>query len=169
MKWIGISGSWRATTAEVEKDVREAIRDIMARGDGIVSGGALNVDYFATDEALKLNPDASRIKIFLPVSFERYAAHYRKRAEEGVITSEQAETLIAQLTQLKTANPTALAENQMNTECNPTTYFERNTEVMNASDELYAFIVNGSGGTQDTIDKAKSQGKPVQVKSYEIA
>ncbi|HYD93232.1 MAG TPA: hypothetical protein VEB18_02120 [Candidatus Paceibacterota bacterium] len=169
MKWIGISGSWRATSAEVEQDVRAAVRDIMARGDGIVSGGALNVDYFATDEALKLNPDASHIKIFLPVTFERYAAHYRKRAQEGVITTDQAETLIAQLTQVKTANPEALIENQVNTECNPTTYFERNTEVVNASDELYAFIVNGSGGTQDTIDKAASQAKPVQIKSYEIA
>lgn len=169
MKWIGISGSWRATSAEVEKDVREAVHEIMARGDGIVSGGALNVDYFATDEALKLNPDGSRIKIFLPVTFERYVTHYRKRAEEGVITYDQAETLIDQLTQLKTANSAALIENQVNTECNPTTYFERNTEVMNASDELYAFIVNGSGGTQDTIDKAKAQGKSVTVKSYEIA
>jgi hypothetical protein len=169
MKWIGISGSWRATSAEVEKDVRDAVRNIMMHGNGIVSGGALNVDYFATDEALMLNPDASRIKIFLPVTLERYVAHYRKRAEEGVITSVQAETLIAQLARLQSANPAALIENKMNTECNPTTYYERNTEVVNASDELLAFIVNESAGTKDTIDKMRIKGKPVTVKSYKIA
>lgn len=169
MKWIGISGSWRLTSEEVERDVREAVRDIISRGDGIVSGGALNVDFFATDEALKLNPSATQIKVFLPVTLERYAAHYRRRAKEGVITSEQAETLIAQLSHIKQANQDALIENQVNMECNPTTYFERNTEVANASDELLAFSVNASGGTQDTIDKVQAQGKPVRVKTYTIA
>ena len=169
MKWIGISGSWRATSAEVERDVRQDVREIIERGDGIVSGGALNVDYFATDEALSLNPTGSQIKVFLPVTLERYAAHYRKRAEEGVITHEQAEALIAQLTRLKQANPSALIENMVNTVCDPSTYFERNTEVVKASDELLAFSVNQSGGTQDTIDKAREQGKSVQVKNYTIA
>ncbi|MBI2047855.1 MAG: hypothetical protein HYT27_01830, partial [Parcubacteria group bacterium] len=65
--WFGISGSWRKTNETVEQGVLEAVRKIIERGDGIVSGGALNVDYFATDEALKLNPTADRIKIFLPV------------------------------------------------------------------------------------------------------
>ena len=60
--WFGISGSWKKTNEEVEKGVRKAVRKIIERGDGIVSGGALNVDYFATHEALKLNPTADRIK-----------------------------------------------------------------------------------------------------------
>lgn len=168
MKWIGISGSWRPGGPEIERDVRAAVHELMERGDGIVSGGALGVDYFATDEALKTDPAASRIKIFLPVTLERYAAHYRKRADEGVITHETAELLIAQLTRIKDANPEALIENQVNTVCDPTTYFERNTEVMNASDEILAFQINGSGGTQDTIDKARAEGKPVTVHSYTV-
>lgn len=28
MKWIGITGSWRKTSGEVEKDVRAEVRDI---------------------------------------------------------------------------------------------------------------------------------------------
>lgn len=168
MKWIAISGSWRKTSPEVEKDVREAVRAIIERGDGIVTGGALNVDWQATDEALKIDPTASRIKIFIPVTLELYAAHYRKRAGEGVITSKQAEMLISQLTQLKTANPEALIENPENTIVDQTTYFERITQIVNASDEIVAFHVNNSEGVQDTINKAEAQGKPVHLKSYEI-
>lgn len=169
MKWIAIAGSWRKTSPEVEQDVREAVRDIIERGDGIVTGGALNVDWQATDEALKLDPTASRIKVFIPVTLELYAAHYRKRAGEGIITSEQAEMLIAQLTQLKAANPDALIENTENTIVDQTTYFERITQIVNASDELAAFQVNNSEGVQDTINKAQRQGKPIHLKSYEIA
>jgi len=88
MKWVAISGSWRKTNEEVENDVRQAVREIIKRGDGIVTGGALNVDYFATDEALKVNPEAKQIKVCLPVTLELFSAHYRKRADEGVITHQ---------------------------------------------------------------------------------
>ena len=43
MKWYGITG-WRKTSPEVEADVRKTVREIIERGDGIVTGGALNVD-----------------------------------------------------------------------------------------------------------------------------
>ncbi len=168
MKWIGITGSWRKTSGEVEQDVRSAVKEIIERGDGIVTGGALNVDWYATDEALELNPAATQIKVCLPVTLERYAAHYRKRADEGVITHEQAERLIEQLTKLKAVNPTALIEHPTNTVVDPTTYFERNTQVVSLSDEILGFQVNDSGGVQDTVDKATQQGKPVQVKKYDL-
>ncbi|MES2931193.1 MAG: hypothetical protein V4682_00660 [Patescibacteria group bacterium] len=168
MKWIGISGGWRTANEVVEHDVRTIVQSIFNRGDGIVSGGALNVDYIATDEALKLNPEATRIKVFLPVTLERYSAHYRNRAKECVITSAQAEMLIEQLTRLKSANPDALIEHPRNTVCDETTYYERNMEVINASDELCAFWINRTAGTKDAIEKAKSQGKPVSIHSYEV-
>jgi len=154
--WFGISGSWRKTSPEIETAVRATVKKIIERGDGIVSGGALNVDWFATDEALKLDPTAKHIKIFLPVIIELYAAHYRKRAIEEVITSEQAETLIAQLEKLKSVNPNALIEHKENTIVDPRTYFERNTEVVNTSDALIGFQVNDSEGVGDTVKKALS-------------
>jgi len=160
MKWVGITGSWRATSAEVEKDVRDAVREVIGRGDGIVTGGALNVDWFATDEALKLNPDATRIKV--------YATHYRRRAAEGVITPEQAEGLIAQLTALQHANPEALIEHPTNAILDIAAYYERNTKVVELSDELLAFQVNDSLGVQDTVDKARALSKPVDIKKYSI-
>lgn len=166
-KWIGISGSWRETSPRIEKEVRDEVRKIVSSGNGIVTGGALNVDYQATDEVLKLNsPD--KLKIFLPTTLEIYAKHYRKRAEEGVITKQQVEDLIAQLTKVKGLNPGSLIENQVNTVVDNKTYFERNSEVVKASDELVAFQINESGGVQDTIDKAKEKGIPVKVFNYKI-
>lgn len=101
MKWIEISGTWRTINSRVEHNVRSTVKEITQGGNGIVAGGALGVDFFATDEALKHDPTASRIKVFLPTSLPTYAAHYRKRAEEGVITPKQAEILIQQLEKLK--------------------------------------------------------------------
>ncbi|MFA6572487.1 MAG: hypothetical protein WCT77_14760 [Bacteroidota bacterium] len=134
-KWIGISGSWRATSPEIEKDVRTKVRDIVISGNGIITGGALNVDYQATDEVLKLGKE-KQLKIFLPTTLQIYAAHYRKRAQEGVITFKQAEDLILQLQTFQDKNPNGLMENFNNIEVDKDTYYERNLEVVNASDEL---------------------------------
>jgi len=170
MKWIGISGSWAITSKEIEKDVRRVVRNIMKAGNGIVTGGALNVDSFATDEAIKIDPSCKRLKIFLPTTLEIYSAHYRKRAKEGVITSKQAEDLVTQLTFVKKANPSCIIENEINKIVDKTTYFERNMEVVKTSDELYAFhvIESTGGGTIDTIEKAKKLGIPVKRFDYKV-
>ena len=166
-KWIGVSGSWRTTSPEVERDVRKCSKEIALAGNGLVTGGALNVDYQATDEVLQLKRPR-QIKVFLPTSYTTYVAHYRKRAREGVVTPQQAENLISQLAILKEQNPEGLMENLKNTGVNEQTYYERNTAVVNASDELIAFQVNNSAGTQDAINKARTKGIPVKVYSYEI-
>jgi len=133
MKWVAISGSWRKINKEVENDVRKTVREIISRGDGIVAGGALNVDYIATDEALKLDPTAKRIKIFLPATLEIFIAHYRKRAKEGVITEEQAEDLINQLSRIKEINLSSLIENKDSKVINEEVYHKRNTTIINAA------------------------------------
>ena len=133
----------------------------MKRGDGIVSGGALNVDFIALDEALEADPKAKRIKIFLPTTLKKYARHYRKHARLGNITSKQAEDLIAQLAGLKKINPKALIENpdtNFTEENKKEKYYERNTQVVEASDELISFRIRTKAseglGTADTIEKA---------------
>ena len=175
MKWIGISGGWRKTNQKIENDVRKTISDIMKRGDGIVSGGALNVDFIALDEALKNNPKAERIKIFLPTTLEKYAEHYRKHAKLGTITLEQAENLISQLTRLKQTNPKALTESpdtNFTEENKKDKYYERNSKIVEVSDELVAFHItteNTEGlGTMDTANKAKTKGIPVKIFSYKL-
>jgi len=167
MKWVAISGSWRRSSPELEHDVREAVTDVIRRGDGIVTGGALGVDYIATKEVLKHNPEADKIKIIIPTPLEVYVAHYRKRASEGVITPEQAETLIGLLTAVKQRRGQSLVEMQHSV-LDETTYYDRNTKVLEDADELLAFQVNHSLGTQDTIDKARALGLAVSLKEYDI-
>ena len=167
MKWFAISGSWQYTTSDIERDVRVAVNAIMRRGDGIVTGGALGVDFIATVAALAHDPSAERIKIIIPTSLERYSAHYRARAGEGVITSEQAESLCGLLQDIKRRNSRALVELEY-TKVDQQAYYDRNTKVLASADELLAFQVNGSLGTQDTIDKAAVQGMTIDVKRYEV-
>jgi len=164
-RWTAISGSWRTVDAAVEADVRETVGAILTKGGGIVTGGALGVDYIATDEALKHDPAAMRLKIILPTALSDYANHYFKRAEEGVITPKQAQDLVAQLSAVRDANPAALIQMSY-TVCTPETYYARNTAVLDAADSLAAFQVNGSAGTQDTIDKARARGMAVIHKTY---
>ena len=166
-KWIGISGSWRATNSEIENNVRTEIRKIISAGNGIVTGGALNVDYQSTDEVREFNA-LDQLKIFLPVSLDLFVAHYRRRASEGVVTPKQADDVIEQLTSIKKQNPTSIIENMTETIVDKDSYYRRNSEVVNASDELLAFQVNQSQGTQDTIDKAQTKGISVKVFSYQI-
>jgi hypothetical protein len=175
MKWVGISGGWRKTNKEIEEKVRTTVREIMARGDGIVSGGALGVDYLALDEALKHDAQAERIKIFLPTTLKQYSKHYRKHARLKTITSEQAEDLISQLSKLKRINPNALIENpdeNFTEETKKKMYYERNSKIVAAADELIAFHIKTKEsdglGTADTIQKAKKKGIRVKIFTYNL-
>ncbi|XOB42365.1 MAG: hypothetical protein ACKKMP_03330 [Candidatus Nealsonbacteria bacterium] len=175
MKWIGISGGWSKTNQEIEDKVRSTVREIIQQGDGIVSGGALGVDFIALDEALKNDLKAERIKIFIPTTLEKYAEHYRKHARLKTITSKQAENLIGQLKRLKQINPQALIENpdtNFTEETKRTMYYERDSRVVSASDELIAFHIRTKAseglGTTDTIEKARKKRIPVKLFSYDI-
>ena len=168
MKWIAIAGTWRTTNEQVETDVRKEVAEIIKSGDGIVTGGALGVDFFATDEALQLDPSAAQIKIFLPCTVERYAKHYRRRAGEGVISAEQSGSLINQIESVKVASPSSVVENLTNEILDKNAYFNRITDIVNAADELIAFQVNNSEGTQDTINKAGAKGIGIKKYSYAI-
>jgi len=166
MKWIGITGSWRKTCPELQHDLTEEVTYLLDEGNGVVTGGALGVDFHATELALNYAPDGSRLKVFLPTTLEVYTQHYRNRAKEGVITSNQAENLIHQLETVSKLG--VLSVNSAESEVNEKTYYLRNTKVLDASDELLAFQVNASEGTQDTIDKAKAKGMPVKVHVYTV-
>ncbi len=175
MKWIGISGSWRKTNKEIEGKIRSIVREIIMRGDGIVSGGALGVDYIALDEALKHSTKAERIKIFLPTTLEKYAKHYQKHARLGTITSKQTKDLINQLTKLGQTNPKALIENpdvNFTEEIKKQIYYQRNSKIVEAADGLVAFRVkteaSESMGTADTIKKAQVKGIPIKLFSYNL-
>ncbi len=168
MKWIAIAGSWRKTNKKVEADVRRIVRGIVQKGDAIISGGALGVDYFALDEVFKADPTCKKVKIFLPSKLDIFTKHFFKRADEGVITHKQAENLINQLNILKKINLQAIIEDQENEIIDKEAYYQRIDQIITKADKLIAFQVNKSKGTQYTIDKAKEKGIPVKRYSYTI-
>ena len=168
MKKVAVAGTWRILNQQMEEDVRKEVKYIIESGNSIVTGGALGVDYIATEETLSVNPDANKIKIFLPTTLEIYSRHYLKRVEEGVITKEQAQLLISQLTKIRNLNINSIVENLTNEIVDHTTYRERINDIINESDELIAFQANESNGTQYTIDIAHQKGIPVKVHKYTI-
>ncbi|MBP6948740.1 MAG: hypothetical protein KBC41_01395 [Candidatus Pacebacteria bacterium] len=168
MKWILFTGTWKLTNQEVENDVREATREVLSRGDGIVTGGATGVDYFAMDEAMRLYPDASRLKVIIPAMFKSYVYDYHTNWTIAPITTENVNNLEKLLQKIKDANPESLSEmpNDIITQDH---YNDRHDEEVKISDEVYAFQVNNSTGTQDTIDKASKSGLPIVLhKKYII-
>lgn len=167
MKWVAISGSWRHSNVQIVHDVQAAVTAVMHGGDGIVTGGALGVDLVATQTALQYDPTARRTIVILPTSLEIYAAHYTARAAEGVITHGQAQELLRVLRGVQQRNMSALVELDAQA-VNQASYYARNTAVLDRADELLAFQVNDSQGTQDTIDKARARHLSVSVKRYTI-
>jgi antirestriction protein len=167
MKWILFTGTWRLTNEEVEKDVRQAVREIIARGDGVLTGGATGVDYFAMDECLRLGA-LNKLRIFLPAKLEWFIKDYYDNWQHEPITEKDIDKLAELLRHIKEAIPTGLLEmpNEIITQAD---YDDRHDEEVRYSDEVQAFQVNESKGTQDTIDKALDAGLPIKVhKKYTI-
>ena len=129
--WVGISGSWRYAPPGLPDAVHREVTSALGEGKSIVTGGALGVDYWATETALGIDP--ARLKVILPTSQATYAAHYRRRAAEGVISAQQAEDLVRQLQDVAQAG--GLVEHPERPQVvNVTTYYRRNQgpgKVMN--------------------------------------
>lgn len=166
MKWIGVSGSWRHVTQKLKRDVKREVSQVLARGDGIVTGGALGVDYLATEVVINIDPSLSHLKILLPTDLTGYLIHYNNRAREGVITASQAKKLAQQLTFVQKTRPGALIEGKQGKLVNKATYYARNRRIAAMSEELLAFQVNNSLGTGYTIKMARQLGKKVTQYSY---
>ena len=173
MKTVGISGTWRTTSHKVEHDVRATVRQIFAEGNAIVTGGATGVDFFATDEALKIDPVASRITVAIPSTFESYIDHLRAwtlghNTGDPSVAQVETDALIGQLNCLRLARAGAIVEGAPvpALDIAQRHYDQRNSVVASLADEVIAFQVNKSAGTQDTIDKARAAGKKVTVFSY---
>jgi hypothetical protein len=168
MKWILFTGTWRLTNEEVEKDVRKSAREVIERGDGIVTGGATGVDYFAMDEAMKIDPTAAHLKVIIPANLKSYCFDYHTNWCNAPITTDSINNLEKILHQIQVANAAALVEMPYGI-ITQEHYNLRHNEEVAISDEVYAFHVNNSTGTQDTIDKASKAGLPITLhKKYFI-
>ena len=168
MKWILFTGTWRLTDSRIENDVRQATRDVLSRGDGIVTGGATGVDYFAMDEAFKIDPTCANLKVIIPAHLESYVKDYYANWCHTPITTNDIAKLASLLEKIKAAAPEHLVEMPYDI-ITQEHYNLRHNEEVKISDEVYAFQVNKSTGTQDTIDKAKASGLAISLhKEYTI-
>jgi hypothetical protein len=170
MRWIIFTGTWRLTNKEVEKDVREAARRVFEEGNGLATGGATGVDYFAMDEFVKLNPDCTRIRVFIPARLHHFIEDYRKNWKWAPVNDLDIDKLENLLALIKERNPAALFEVKKDSgDITQGEHDVRHNEEVTFCDEVYAFHVNKSTGTSDTVEKAKKAGLPVTVhKKYVI-
>jgi hypothetical protein len=168
MKWILFTGTWRLTDEQVERDVRDAVREVIGRGDNVLTGGGTGVDYFAMDEALKMQPDGARLKVIVPAYLEDFIDDYYRNWCQAPITKEDIDRTAFTLKKIKELNPANLVEMPYHV-ITQEHYFMRDTEEVKVADEVFAFQVNKSVGTQDTIDKARKAGLPIaRHKQYSL-
>lgn len=160
MKQIIFTGTWRTASEEVERDVRQAVREVLAQGDAIITGGALGVDLFALDEAMKCDPTCERVTVIIPTKLDIYTDYLKQPILDGKIKMEEFLSLTKTLTLLKEIRPASLIEMPF-TDNTHMEYFARDQEEVNRADAVYAFQVNDSKGTQDTLDKAATKGIPI--------
>lgn len=167
MKWILFTGTWRQTNDEVEKDVRNAVREVISNGNGIVTGGALGVDLIALEECLTLTSYTS-VRVIIPARLEVYLAHYWDAVTSGKIEGAEFVRLENALRELHLKNPASLLEMKALV-ITQDEYNKRNGVEVMFSNEVYAFQVNNSTGTQDTLDKAEAAGLTISLhKKYTI-
>jgi len=168
MKWVLFTGTWRLTNAEVERDVRSAVRDVIGRGDGVLTGGAPGVDYFAMDETLKLNPNGSHLRVIIPAQLKNYIDVHYAGCCTPPITKDDIANLASLLSKLKEVNPTSLLEMPYDI-ITQAHYHLRNDQEVMYSNEVYVFQVNGSAGAQYTVDKSVEANLPITLhKKYKI-
>ncbi len=170
MKWVIFTGTWRLVNKELENDVRHAARTVFERGDGMLTGGATGADYFAMDEWVKLNPECTRLRVFIPAKLGHYILDYRKNWKHDPITDVDIDNLEYLLKLIKERNPSAIFEVRKDSgDITQAEYDIRHDEEVTFSDEVFAFQVNNSTGTQDTLDKAQKAGLPITLhKKYTI-
>jgi len=168
MKWILFTGTWRLTDEEVERDVRAAAREVIVRGDGIITGGATGVDYFAMDEGLKAARNPRHVRAVIPAYLESYLKDYYDNWCQAPVTRADIDALGSLLRKMKAIDPINLIEMPYTT-ITQEHYNRRHDEEIKYASEVHAFQVNESTGTQDTIDKALRAGLPISVhKKYTI-
>ena len=169
MKWIIFTGTWRLTNKEVENDVRQAVRDVLEHGDGVLTGGATGVDFFAMDEAMKINPTCTHLRVIIPAQLESYIHDYYTNWCQAPVTVAHIDALAVLLRKLQQINPASLLEMDHHIITQEHYDLRHDQEVMYGH-EVYAFHVNNSTGTQDTIDKSRESGIPITLhKKYVIS
>jgi predicted Rossmann-fold nucleotide-binding protein len=166
IKWVSIGGSSKGINKRITEDVKRVTREIMKRGCGIISGGDFGVDYISINEAIKHDPMAKRIMIFLPVEIDTYIKHYRNLIGKKVVDKKQGEKLIFCLEKIKKTNPSSFIENKKNKTITTETISKRDEDIIMVADEAISFHINQSSAMAKIIKKIQQKGIPLKVFTY---
>jgi len=123
------------------------------------------------DEFIKLDPSCTRIRIFIPAELEYYLKDYRKNWKHAPILDTDIDEIERVLRFIHTKNPSGiLGFTKEKGDVTQEDFDLRHNHEVAFSDEVYAFQVNNSTGTGDTIAKARAAGLPITLhKTYTIA
>lgn len=183
---VGISGSWQKINNEVVRDTSHIVRYILSQGKGIITGGALGVDYIATHTVLTEGIPKEQLRIVLPVDLDTYMKHFINSIQRADrldgIDSTQARKLIKQLDKIRSDysdiifgkthfnGERFLESGKAGDRYRKSAYHFRNGLVGYGCDGLVAFWVDSSEGVQDIIDKVSSAKAKcrVAVKKYSL-
>lgn len=165
LAYSAISGSWQTAARLIEIDVVTAVQSCISRGRGIITGGALGVDFVATRYMLDHASVSSSLIVIIPAPLDVYAIHYNERASQGAITKHSASSLVNLLRDVADSEFGELKEMSGNV-VDRRAYYARNSCVLAEASELLAFQLDDSPGTADTVDKARAAGIPIILRKY---
>ncbi|MEK6871895.1 MAG: hypothetical protein AABX16_03250 [Nanoarchaeota archaeon] len=176
--WIGISGSWRTINQRVVNDISEIVREVIKKKRGILTGGALGVDYITTEIVLKEGDPKRQLRVVLPVKREAYIEHLTKSYFSDVIDLSQTEHLTDQLMYINNYFPeiifdqTHFKESEFlkpeNKSYRNKSYYFRNGLIAYGCNGLVGFSVNKSQGVFNTMRSIVSMHKPSFSIGYTI-
>ena len=165
MKRVAILGTWKSIKMDIADDVGQFARQIIQRGDKIMTGGSPGVDFVVAEEALKWDTMAENLEIVLPAPFEIYKSHILKSAVRNVITKDECDALIRQLQSIRIKSKTALKAMQVK-EFNNDALLVRNKAIAATVDELIVFQINDSVDVEAAIIQARKREIPVRIMHY---
>lgn len=165
MKRVAILGTWKSIKMDIADDVEPLTRQVIQRGDRIITGGSPGVEYVVASESLKWDPKAEKLEIVMPMGFDLYKSHLLKSAVRHVIDKEEADNIIEQLRQLRIVSNTVVKA-MKSTEFSPKALADRNIAIANVADELIAFQINDSTDVEAAIKHARKREIPVRIMHY---
>lgn len=165
MKRVAILGTWKSIQIDIVDDVVQFTRQVIQRGDKIMTGGSPGVDYIVAEESLKWDTTAENLEIVLPAPLEIYRSHILKSAVRNVIPKEEADNLVRQLQTLRLKNKTSLKAMKVK-EFNNDALLVRNAAVAASVDEMIIFQINDSSDVEAAITHARKREIPVRILHY---
>lgn len=169
--WIGITGSWRTINEKVVDDLTSIVRYILDNNFGILTGGALGVDYIATEIVLREGSPEKQLRITLPINKIDYIRHFKNSSLNSKIHHSQMMAIADQITYINRNFPDIIFDasgfdqneflKPINEKYREDCYSFRNNLIGDGCDGLIPFWINGSAGVEDTIKTVEFLRKPV--------